>query len=313
MKNKTERKIISGILASAMILSAVLMPGLAETVRADAVDGKRYVALGADLSGTERQEVLKLLGLSEEELQDCTVVEITNQDEHTYLDDYLSASVIGSRALSSVVVTGEDDGYGIRVTTKNISYCTEGMYQNALATAGIENAEITVAGPFTITGTAALVGAMKAYSAMTGEPLKAENIETATDELVTTSQLGESIGDQQKAEELIGAVKDIIVSENIQKPEKMEEVIQDTAAKLEITLTEEQVQKIMELMEKISKLDIDVEQLQEQLQNLYNKLSDMDIDLNLSDEQVNGIMAQLSNWFSGIWNQLKDFLGNIFQ
>ena len=48
------------------------------------------------------------------------------------------------------------------------------MYENALATAGIENADIKVAGPFNISGTAALVGAIKAYENMTGEEVNEE-------------------------------------------------------------------------------------------------------------------------------------------
>ena len=66
---------------------------------------------------------------------------------------------------------------------------------------------------FNISGTAALVGAMEAYSNMTGETLKAENADAATEELVTTSDLGEAIGDKEQAEELVGAVKEAVVSQ----------------------------------------------------------------------------------------------------
>ncbi|MGN0313302.1 MAG: DUF1002 domain-containing protein [Fusicatenibacter sp.] len=313
MKRMKRNRVISWILSAVLALSVGFLPGVSLCeVLADA-DGQTYVALGADLNDQERAEVLRLLGLTEEELENCTVVEVTNEEEHRYLDSYLSSSVIGSRALSSVVVKNREEGYGIHVKTYNISYCTVGMYQNALATAGIKDADLIVAGPFSLSGTAALVGAMEAYSEMSGEPLKAENIETATDELVTTSWLGESLGDQVSAEELVGAVKDIIVSEEIRKPEDIEEVIKDTADKMEITLTEEQLEKIRELMEKISKLDLDISQLQEQLQGLYEKLEGLDLDLNLSTEQVNGILDRLGQWFSGVWEKLGSFFGEIFQ
>ena len=62
-----------------------------------------------------------------------------------------------------------DAGSGIEVETHNISFCSKEMYTNALVTAGISDAKVTVAGPFPISGTAALVGAMKAYGEMTGE------------------------------------------------------------------------------------------------------------------------------------------------
>ena len=140
-------------------------------VLADGVEEKPYLSLGADLNKKEKATVLELLGVEEDELDEYTVVTVTNKDEHEYLDDYLSATVIGTRALSSVLVEKTDKGDGIDVTTKNITYCTEGMYQNALTTAGIEDADVVVAGPFNITGTAALVGAMNAYEDMTGETI----------------------------------------------------------------------------------------------------------------------------------------------
>ena len=129
--------------------------------------------------------------------------------------------------MSSVVVEKKEEGTGIKVKTSNISYCTTGMYQNALATAGLENAEVRVAGPFNISGTAALVGAMKAYGEMTGETINPENADAATEELVITSELGESLGEQEQAEALIGAVKDIIVAEEVEEPEKIEAVIDE--------------------------------------------------------------------------------------
>ena len=135
---------------------------------------KPYVSLGADLNAQERATVLELLGITEDDLKNYTVATITNQDEHDYLDAYLDKSVIGSRALSSVLVEGKTDGNGIKVTTHNISYCTTGMYQNALVTAGIKDADIVVAGPFKISGTAALVGAIKSYENMTGEKVEQE-------------------------------------------------------------------------------------------------------------------------------------------
>ena len=99
-------------------------------VYADREDAKLdvpYISLGADLNAQVKASVLALLGVSEQDLGNYTVATVTNKDEHTYLDSYLDKSVIGSRALSSVLVDGKKDGNGIRVTTKNITYCTPGM------------------------------------------------------------------------------------------------------------------------------------------------------------------------------------------
>ena len=149
----------------ALLMSAAVFLSSGVTAFADRVDAvldKPYLALGADLSAKEQMTVLSLLGLEDINVDDYDIITVTNADEHEYLDEYLDASVIGTRALSSVLVVGKEEGNGIHVTTKNISYCTEGMYRNALLTAGVEDADITVAGPYSISGTAALVGAIKA-------------------------------------------------------------------------------------------------------------------------------------------------------
>ena len=153
------------IIAVMLVLSVGFIPAL--PARADSVELKPFLSLGADLTKEQRKTVLSLLDVRENELSDYEVIEITNQDEHDYLDDYLSASVIGTKALSSVRVEKVGEEKGIRVETKNITYCTSGMYTNALTTAGVTDAEVVVAGPFGISGTAALVGALQAYEKMT--------------------------------------------------------------------------------------------------------------------------------------------------
>ena len=297
------KKGIAVFLAALTVVSGIAGPA---KVQADEVDAP-YLALGADLSAEEKNTVLNLLGVDAGQLDQYMVVTVTNADEHKYLDSYLDASVIGSRALSSVVVEKKEKGTGIQVKTSNITYCTTGMYQNALATAGLEDAEIRVAGPFNISGTAALVGAMKAYGEMTGQSIEPENADAATEELVTTSELGETLGSQDQAEALIGAVKDAIVAEEVMEPEAIEAVIDDTAKEMNIELSEEDKEKIRSLMEKIGKLDLDVDSLKAQAKEIYQKLDEMDIDI--SSEQVQGFLASISSWFSKVWEVIKDWLG----
>ncbi len=268
-----------------------------------------YVSLGADLDADQRASVLDQLQIREEDLQGYRLVTTTNQEEHQYLDAYLDYSLIGDQALSSAMVTGKEDGYGIQVTTTNISYCTVGMYQNALATAGITNAEIQVAAPYKMSGTAALIGVMKAYSEMTGEPLQAESLDAATQELVTTSQMGESLGNTDQAEELIAAVKEAIVTNGLDDPDKIREVIDKACSQLNISLTEEEKQKIQELMQKIAGLDLDMDSIKDQVKGIYEKLKGMD--LNLSQEQVQGFLAKVGQWLSNLWNSISHWLGGI--
>lgn len=305
---KRWKKGAAAALGAILALNAFCMPAMADSE--SAVMDTPYVSLGADLSASERATVLGLLGVTEEQLQSYTVVTVTNAEEHEYLDSYMDSSVIGTRALSSALVTGREAGNGIQVTTKNISYCTVGMYQNALATAGVENADVVVAGPTQISGTAALIGVMKAYSEMSGEPLQADSVEAATEELVATSQIGEELGNTEQAENLIAAVKEAIVADSVTDPDKIDEVIDDAAGELNITLTDEQKQMIRELMEKIANLDLNVEDLKAQVQGIYDKLDEMGI--HISAEQVQGFFAQIGQWFSDIWNQITGWFSSIF-
>ena len=294
------RKMISMMLVAAVAAVMGLVPAGASADSVNDSLSDTYVSLGANLSDSERATVLSLLGLTEDELQNCTVVQVTNQEEHEYLDAYLSSSVIGNRAISSVKVVNKDDGNGINVETHNITYCTETMYQNALATAGLEDADVTVAGPYNVSGTAGLIGAIKAYDTMTGKDTAEESVEAATQELVTTSELGESMGDQESASTLVGAVKDKVVSEGLETEEEIRDAIEDTAEQMDITLTEDQIAKITALMDEIKNLDIDINALKEQAKGLYDKLDSLDIDIS----SAQGFFSRIGEFFSNLWDRI---------
>ena len=299
-KSRIFRKFISMALVVAMVAVMILSPAAVSADSTDEALSDTYVSLGANLTESERATVLGLLGLTESDLQNCTVIQVTNQEEHEYLDAYLSSSVIGDRAISSVKVVNKDKGNGITVETRNITYCTETMYQNALATAGLEDAEVTVAGPFNVSGTAGLIGAIKAYDTMTGKDTAEESVEAATQELVTTSELGQSMGDQESAGTLVGAVKDKVVSEGLETEEEIRDAIEETADQMDISLTEDQIAKITELMDQIKDLDLDINALKEQAKGLYDKLESLDIDFS----SAQGFFSRIGEFFSNLWDRI---------
>ena len=294
-------KRIIGFLMMAVILAGTIVP--VASVSADAVTEKTYLSLGADLNDSERAKVLELLGIDESDLGDYNVGTVTNEEEHDYLNDYVSASVIGSRALSSVLVTAENEGSGIDVETSNITYCTSGMYRNALVTAGISDAKVEVAGPFNITGTAALVGVMKAYESMTGEEISEESKDAATNELVATGEIAGSLGDKDQAEQLFALIKDKVISENLNSQEEIMKAIEEGCSELQVSLSDDDKQLIQDLMEKISKLDLDTNQLKEQAKDIYNKLADMGIDI-----KSESFWQSVKNWL----NSVIDAISNLF-
>lgn len=301
------RKMYKGI--SAVLMAVVIvcsLPAAGLTARADALSDAApedvYVSFGADLKDDEKDKVMDLMGIDEDDLSDYTVGEITNDDEHEYLGDYLDDSVIGSRALSSVVVIVGQEGDGIDVETKNISYCTPGMYTNALITAGIKDAEVIVAGPFEITGTAALVGAMRAYSALTGETISSASMDTAVNELVVTSQMAQEGNiNAEDVEQLMAFVKAKVVEENLDNEEAIGKAIDQGASELGISVSDDEKATIISLMKKINALDLDVDSMKEQAKDLFNKLEDMGID-----------KEQAKNFFQKIVDALTEFFGKLF-
>ena len=275
-----------------------------------------YVSLGADISDGEKAQVLSFFGMTEEDLQNCVVQTVTNEQEHAYLDNYVAYDLIGDQAHSCALIKAAEEGSGIQVETHNINYCTPEMYQNALATAGVSDAEVTVAGGVELSGTAALIGVMEAYETMSGVELSEDNVDAAVDELVTTGELAEILEeagvDEGQAEELIAAVKEAVAEKDLSDPEQIEAAIDDTAEQLNITLTEEDKQKILSLMEKISALDLDADQLQSQLSGIYEKLQDLHLDLNLDTAEAQGFLDQIGSWFSGIFSSIGDWFSGIF-
>ncbi len=80
---------------------------------------KPYLSLGADLTPDQRATVLGFMGIELTDLDKYDVVYVNNDEEHKYLDSYISKSEIGTRSLSSVLITEDKKGAGLSVSTHN--------------------------------------------------------------------------------------------------------------------------------------------------------------------------------------------------
>ena len=88
------------------------------------LDDKPYLALGADLTADQQHTVLSYLGVDAADFDQYDVVYVSSEEEHKYLDSYVPKKQIGTRALSSVLISLTDEGSGLKVSTYNINYCT---------------------------------------------------------------------------------------------------------------------------------------------------------------------------------------------
>lgn len=280
-----------------MIMIFALVPAFGVYAQQTAV-----LALGADLSADQRAVVLSEMGITEEEAASYQTVYITNEMEHQYLDSSLGASVVGHNALSSVLLIPQESGAGLSVETHNINYCTIAMYRNALLTAGVQDAKVIVAAPSQVSGTAALIGAVKAYEAYSGQEVSNDAFETATDELVLTGELAEEL-DAEQVSELIAYLKQQVAENGLDDPDKLEDLVKQAAKEMNITLTDAQVSQIVSLLLKLGKLDIDAGKLVGQAKELYEKLDSLGIDVNT--EKVGNFITR---FVSSVWELIQSFL-----
>ena len=268
-------------------------------------DDKPYLALGADLTDVQKNTVLSLMGIDPANLGNYDVVYTTNAEEHQYLDSYISSSQIGSKSWSSVVIVKRDKGNGLNISTRNINYCTVGMYKNALTTAGITDADIIVAGPQEISGTA-LVGVFKAYQEMTGETINADIIDASLNELVVTGQLEQSIAglSDEEVEEFIAYIKSVIAQNDLKDEASINQAIDDACSKYNVTLSDSERQQIVDLLLKITSLGINLDSLVDYAESLYHSFKDGGGD--------SSVLSSVGTFFSNVFSSIADFFKGLF-
>ena len=172
------------------------------------------------------------------------------------------------------------------------------MYENALATVGAKNIHVTVAGPTNISGTAALLGVVKAYEKLSGKEVDEQVIDGAIDEMITTGKLEKSNGaDSQKIEGMIADLKEKVAKDD---DANIGSEIDKVAKQYNISLTEDQKDQLKKMLEKLSKLDLDVSTLKQQANKVYEKLKDLGV--KIDKEQAIGFFQRIINWLKGLFS-----------
>lgn len=171
------------------------------------------------------------------------------------------------------------------------------MYASAMLTAGIEDAIVEIAAPKPVTGHSALVGIYKVYEAKTGETLDIERTDVANDELSVATSLAESAGvtDEQVAE-LLTQIKQVIAENKPESKEEVQQIVEEQLAKFQINLSDADRQLLVDLMDRISNLNIDFSKWSDQLSDLTAKF----------DEKFGAILED-----EGFWQSVKNFFNNL--
>ncbi|WP_055736013.1 MULTISPECIES: DUF1002 domain-containing protein [Bacillaceae] len=285
---------------SIFLTLSLLMHPLGNVAKADAVPGDVFVTLGQDLSESQKNEMLERMEVD----SDVPTLYVTNEEEHKYLGDYISAQTIGSKAFSSSKITLSEPDTGIHVTSDRITWVTNEMYANALITAGIKDAEVYVTAPFNVSGTAALTGLIKAYESATDQVIPEEQKNVANEEMVRTAELGDAIGEEEAAE-LITLVKEKIATTSIESEEEMRTTIIQLAEEINVTLTDSQVNELSALFMKMKDLNIDWDTVSNQLDKVRDNLSGF-----LESEEARSFFDRMIEGIKSFFNSIRSFFSS---
>lgn len=292
------KSVITKVLVSSLSLSIFLTS--APTTPAFA-DSFKSVTLGADLSNAQKEEMLKYFGVTK---TDANVLEVTSKEEHTYLGKVASEAQIGNKAISCSYVEPTEKG-GLNVTTNNLTWVNDGMIKNALITAGIENANVKASAPFKVSGTAALTGILKGFEkSAAGEKIDEIKKEAANEELVTTGDIAEKIG-QDDAANLMNDIKKHVIKEKPETEKEINAIVDQATEEYKANLTDEDIANIKAVMSKINELDLNYNNLKDQLDDVTNQLKDK-----ISSEEAKGFFAKLEEMFSKFLEELKSIFSN---
>lgn len=292
------------VLKKKFISSIVCLSLIFGNITCAFADSSKVVTIGADLSDTQKQTVLDYFGVKKDE---AVILEVNNLEERKYLQGIASEAQLGTKTFSCAYVEPAKKGNGINVKTANLTYVTSSMIASTLATCGVEDANVIAMTPLSggVSGTGALTGVMKAFEDATGKELSEDKKELASKELITTSDLGDEIG-QDEAAGLINDIKADVIKNGTKDTNQIAETINNVTNNYNITLTPSQEKQISDLMTKISEQDYDYNSLK----NTFKNVSDA-VDKNLQEAGINinrseGFFSSIGNWFKDLFSGSKD-------
>lgn len=254
-----KRSVIAALLCSLCLTAGGAVPAMA--------DSARVVTLGADLTQDQKDTMMRYFKTDASQVQ---ILTITNQDEREHLGDYIPLEQIGTRTLSCAYVKPTQSG-GIKVRTANLNYVTGNMIANALSTAGVTNCEAVAACPYEVSGTGALTGVIMAYESASGQKLDSTKKDLATKEVVVTGDLAQQVGNDNAAN-IINQAKLQIIGDNIQNADEIYNIVNNIAVQNNVTLSQEEMETIVALLQEIAQQSYDIEQMKETLENIQQNL-----------------------------------------
>ncbi|MBU3178052.1 DUF1002 domain-containing protein [Clostridium estertheticum] len=287
------KKLVLGVILTAASLFATPINNVY-------ADSYKSVTIGADLTNQQKQNMLKYFNVDS---NSASVVEVTSTEEKKYLGDTVSKGQLGNKSISCSYIEPTATG-GLVVNTHNVTWVNASMIKNALITAGIENANVKVSAPFTVSGTAAMTGILKGFeNSKDGKKLDESTKKTANEEVAVTGKLGEKIG-QDKAAGLINEVKSEVIKDKPKDEEGIKKIVNNVTDNYNYKLSKDDVSNIVGLMKNVNKLNLDYNKVKGQLEGVASTMKNT-LQSDKTKSWFAGVCASIGNFFKGISNSLK--------
>ncbi|MBU3157821.1 DUF1002 domain-containing protein [Clostridium estertheticum] len=287
------KKLVLGVILTAASLFATPINNVY-------ADSYKSVTIGADLTNQQKQDMLKYFNVDS---NSASVVEVTSTEEKKYLGDTVSKGQLGNKSISCSYIEPTTTG-GLVVNTHNVTWVNASMIKNALITAGIENANVKVSAPFTVSGTAAMTGILKGFeNSKDGKKLDENTKKTANEEVAVTGKLGEKIG-QDKAAGLINEVKSEVIKDKPKTEAGITKIVNNVTDNYNYKLSKDDVNNIVGLMTNVNKLNLDYNKVKGQLEGVASTMKNT-LQSDKTKSWFAGVCASIGNFFKGIANSLK--------
>ncbi|MEG0856719.1 MAG: DUF1002 domain-containing protein [Terrisporobacter sp.] len=289
------KKKVGSLLICMTLVAGSILPSFA--------DGARVVTLGVNNTTEQKQKILDYFGVKKE---DVVILDVNNKEEREYLGGIATEAQLGTKTYSCAYVEPTNSGSGINVKTANITWVTSSMVASTLSTAGLKDANCVIAAVFPVSGTGALTGVMKAFEDASGEKLDEDKKELASEELITTGDLGDEIG-QDKATGVVNDVKIEVIKNGTSDTTQIADIINNVTNNYNITLTDAQIKQITDLMEKIAAQNYDFNSMKQTLNNVSDVVQD-----NLKEQGESVGSSGIFDSIKGMFSSIGDWFSNLF-
>ncbi len=243
-----KKKLLGSMLLGVCAAVSLAVPAMA--------DSRKVVTLGADLSQDQMDTMMRYFGVGYDGVE---IIYINNDDEREHLGSYVPLEQIGTHTYSCALVNPTSSG-GIQVKTANLEWVSCNMIASTLSTSGVTNCQVVAACPFKVSGTGALTGVIMAYENASQETLDPVKVELANQELVTTGNLANDVG-QSKATAVMNETKVQVIENNVTNVEQITDIVNNVSNDYDVDINEEQSAQIVELMQQIAQQEYDIVQL----------------------------------------------------